>query len=90
MRRNFHTKLKRKALERDAYVCQLALIPECRGDMLPAFLAWKAGQMTRRRTGISVDHIKPLSKGGTWTLENLQAACVPCNQAKGNKEEIAL
>lgn len=31
----------------------------------------------------SVDHVKPLSKGGTNTLDNLQLLCLNCNKAKG-------
>lgn len=32
-----------------------------------------------------VDHIVPLSAGGTSSWDNLTAACGPCNAAKGNK-----
>jgi hypothetical protein len=31
------------------------------------------------------DHIKPLSKGGKDTHDNLQTMCYNCNQLKGNK-----
>lgn len=36
-------------------------------------------------TGLAttVDHIVPKSKGGRDTPANLQAACAPCNAAKG-------
>src|ERR1044071_5663005 len=35
--------------------------------------------------GWHVDHSKPLSKGGTNHLNNLYAACAPCNINKGTK-----
>ena len=33
---------------------------------------------------LTVDHIRPKSKGGTDTADNLATACRPCNQAKGS------
>jgi 5-methylcytosine-specific restriction endonuclease McrA len=33
----------------------------------------------------TVDHVVPLSKGGTHDLENLVLACEPCNTRKGSK-----
>lgn len=35
-------------------------------------------------TLMTIDHIKPKSKGGLDELSNLQPMCYPCNQAKGN------
>ena len=34
--------------------------------------------------GIAVDHAKPLSKGGSAGLENLDYPCRPCNNRKGS------
>ena len=36
---------------------------------------------------IHFDHIKPWSKGGETTLENLRVICSHCNEALGNSEE---
>ena len=35
---------------------------------------------------LTVDHIKPESKGGTLDFDNLQTLCRPCNSRKGVKE----
>lgn len=32
----------------------------------------------------TVDHIIPISRGGTYDMDNLQAACYECNQMKYN------
>lgn len=39
-----------------------------------------------KREEIHLDHVIPLSKGGTHTLENLRVACAPCNLSKGDRE----
>ncbi len=34
---------------------------------------------------LSVDHIIPITRGGTHDRNNLQAMCFPCNRRKGNR-----
>ncbi len=34
---------------------------------------------------LTLDHVLPKSRGGKDTWENLVAACVPCNNRKGNR-----
>lgn len=41
------------------------------------------GRCTRRAT--TVDHVLPRSRGGDNSWQNLVAACVRCNNAKGNR-----
>lgn len=40
---------------------------------------------------LNIDHIRPRSRGGSDRVSNLTLACIPCNQAKGNRpvEEFA-
>jgi len=33
---------------------------------------------------LTIDHLKPRSKGGSDSLENLRLACFPCNNSRGN------
>lgn len=39
----------------------------------------------RRGGRLSLDHLLPVSRGGTSELSNLVAACVACNSAKGTR-----
>lgn len=43
---------------------------------------------TNKETRLHVDHIKPVSKGGTNDLDNLQTLCEECNRAKYTDEWI--
>ncbi|WP_298502154.1 HNH endonuclease [uncultured Methanobrevibacter sp.] len=41
---------------------------------------------TNKQTRLHVDHIKPVAKGGTNDLSNLQTLCEDCNKAKYTDE----
>ena len=34
---------------------------------------------------LSIDHVVPISKGGTHSIGNLQSLCIHCNSSKNNK-----
>jgi|SRR6056297_1967873 len=42
-------------------------------------------QYCRSADRLTIDHVMPKSRGGKDTWENLVAACVPCNNRKGNR-----
>jgi 5-methylcytosine-specific restriction endonuclease McrA len=41
--------------------------------------------VTYKPKKLTIDHVKPLSKGGTWDEANLCLACLGCNQKKADK-----
>lgn len=47
--------------------------------------AWCAARI---KSGFHVDHIVPISKGGTNWPRNLQLLCAPCNQRKHARDPI--
>lgn len=42
-------------------------------------------QYCNSRDQLTIDHVFPKSRGGKDTWENLVAACIPCNNRKGNQ-----
>lgn len=59
--------------ERDIWLCGLCMTP------VDSDLSWPDPRSA------SLDHILPLSKGGTHTYENVQLAHLNCNVSKGNR-----
>lgn len=66
-------------LARDGWKCYLC------GDAL-----LKSGDHNHPKYG-TIDHVVPLSRGGTHTYANLRACCRACNNAKGRRmpDEVA-
>jgi len=67
--------LKKEILERDKYKCAY-----CGLEVYD--FPFKVSLMTHPQTA-TVDHRIPLSKGGTWDIDNLVTACLRCNSRKG-------
>lgn len=79
LRRSVYQKIDRQTvLKRDGYKCAVCGIK----------LNRKAIPLSPNNP--TVDHIVPLSKGGTHTYDNLRACCLNCNSKKGDRLEIEL
>ena len=65
------SKLREKIKKRDNYTCQIC------GNSI----------FKEKNLLLEIDHIKPLSKGGITSEENLQTLCWKCNRTKGTKYE---
>ena len=47
--------------------------------------AWTCQYCGSRKSGLTVDHVIPRSRGGKSVWENIVAACATCNRRKGNR-----
>ena len=47
--------------------------------------AWTCQYCGSERSGLTVDHVIPRSRGGESVWENIVASCAPCNRRKGNR-----
>jgi 5-methylcytosine-specific restriction endonuclease McrA len=81
LQKGFIKRSKQKIWHRDNFTCKY-----CGLFMKNDYDKWKNGDIKRKTCLLSVDHIKPLSKGGSWELENLTTACMKCNSLKADNE----
>jgi 5-methylcytosine-specific restriction endonuclease McrA len=51
------------------------------------YLCQYCGDNVNRKTA-TLDHVLPVSLGGTTTWENTCCSCAPCNASKGNNKKI--
>lgn len=68
---------------RDDYTCRACgwRPPDADQGITSIMVARKNGRSGYR--GLELDHIKPYSKGGLFTEDNLQTLCNSCNAGKG-------
>lgn len=48
---------------------------------------WRCLRCGKRTKKLTIDHVVPLSLGGSNTIDNLQPLCLKCNQSKGARVE---
>lgn len=70
---------ERKVTARDRHAVLLAAWDAGRGGWWCA----KCAAHVTQRSGVHVDHVVPLARGGSNGRENLQILCAACNLAKG-------
>lgn len=52
--------------------------------------SWTCQYCGTQRSGLTVDHVIPRSRGGQSSWENIVAACGPCNRRKGNRLPVEI
>lgn len=78
-RKSLNDSLRRKIYERDNKTCQLC------GSPTRFYHSGYDTPLDREPRAGSVDHIVPVSKGGSNDESNLRWVCRSCNCARGNR-----
>lgn len=73
----------KKLYERDNGVCYL-----CGRVCEWTDCQWRDGVFIVGRNYPTIEHLKPLSMGGTHTWSNIKLACLSCNSKKYNREAV--
>lgn len=70
--------------------------PQLKKHLVVQSMEWKAWvrsklpkfcKICKATENLTIDHIRPVSKGGSHKLKNLQTLCERCNVEKGDKWE---
>lgn len=48
-------------------------------------VCYLCGELFTRKNGPTIDHVRPLSRGGDWSVSNLMLAHRRCNLEKGDR-----
>lgn len=72
--RSISPQLRNEILERNGYTCQVCGAGPGDPDVTNP----------GRKIRLHIDHIRPISQGGTDTKDNLRVLCSMCNQGKSN------
>jgi 5-methylcytosine-specific restriction endonuclease McrA len=65
---------KRAIFKRDGYHCQLC------GGTVHSLQSWPPGVARHRNNIATIDHIVPVSQGGSGCRENLRTLCLACHR----------
>jgi 5-methylcytosine-specific restriction protein A len=80
-------RLREEILARDNYTCQLCGLKGYR--VKRSKKAYGFGYYTERKgIYLSIDHIYPVSLGGTNSPQNLRVLCTRCNLLKGTRADF--
>jgi 5-methylcytosine-specific restriction endonuclease McrA len=78
-RKSMNDSLRRKIFDRDRGLCWIC------GEQTRFFFSAYDSPLQRGPKAGSVDHVVPVSKGGTNEESNLRWACRSCNCSRGNR-----
>ena len=76
-----HTQ-KRRAQKRTT---QIEVFTRQQWEFLKSLCGYRCAYCRKKTVALQQDHVIPLARGGTHTLDNIVPACGPCNQKKGVK-----
>lgn len=76
-----HTQ-KRRAQKRQT---QIEVITRQQWEFMKSIYGYRCIYCGKKTVALQQDHIIPLARGGTHTIENIVPACGPCNAKKGVK-----